>query len=411
MTMAKHTRPKFGDEGFPLWKHSSGRWCKKVRGRAVYFGKVADDPKGIAAYQQWLDERDDLLAGKKPVRERQHHNTTEDIVNAYLERCDDRVQSRDLSAVSFNDYRYVGKLIVKHLGRRTDPTHLQPTDFAKFRSAMAAGYSPSRLNKCITVTRQMFKWAHQSRLVDRLPDYGPDFAVASQKVMRRQKREVGKKLLTRDEVEALLNAADVKWKAILLICLNAGFGNSDIARLKLSDIGGEWLSVPRGKTETDRVAWLWPETREAIAAAVKARRTPKPGAEELLFLSDHGGPMLVVRPDGRRTDLTVEGFRRLAQEAGIHRRGMGLYWCRHTFATEGDQAKDRVATMAVLGHVDHSTTGAYVEEVEPERIKAVCQHVRGWLYPQNPKQQRREAKTSSIDQASDARPQLKVYAG
>jgi hypothetical protein len=144
--MANSTTPRIGDEAFPLWKHPSGRWCKKIRQKLHYFGKLDSDPKGAAAYDRWLDERDDLLAGKKPVRERQHHNTTEDVVNAYLERCEDRVQSGDLSAVSFNDYRYVGKLVVKHLGRRTDPAHLQPSDFAKFRSAMAGAYSASRLN-------------------------------------------------------------------------------------------------------------------------------------------------------------------------------------------------------------------------------------------------------------------------
>ena len=29
---------------FPLFPHQCGRWAKKVRGKFVYFSKVADDP-------------------------------------------------------------------------------------------------------------------------------------------------------------------------------------------------------------------------------------------------------------------------------------------------------------------------------------------------------------------------------
>ena len=35
--------------GFPLEPHPSGRWCKKVRGRFCYFGRIAADPKGESA--------------------------------------------------------------------------------------------------------------------------------------------------------------------------------------------------------------------------------------------------------------------------------------------------------------------------------------------------------------------------
>ena len=53
-------------EDFPLYPHRNGRWAKRVRGDIKYFGKCADDPKGEAALQLWLDQKEGLLAGRTP---------------------------------------------------------------------------------------------------------------------------------------------------------------------------------------------------------------------------------------------------------------------------------------------------------------------------------------------------------
>jgi hypothetical protein len=46
----KDPQPKKPRPDFPLSIHKgTGCWCKKVKGRVHYFGKVSDDPKGIAS--------------------------------------------------------------------------------------------------------------------------------------------------------------------------------------------------------------------------------------------------------------------------------------------------------------------------------------------------------------------------
>ncbi len=230
------------------------------------------------------------------------------------------------------------------------------------------------------MTRAIIKWSHESELIEHRPRFGPGFSVAGKEAARLQKAQQGKKLLTRNEVAALLEAADAKWKAIVLLCLNAGLGNSDIARIKLSDVGGEWLDLPRGKTDVERRVPLWPETQQAIQDAIRERPQPKDEAANLLFLSQHGGPMIRIQGNGKKSDLTVEGFRRLAKAAGVYRLRMGMYWLRHTCATVGDEARDPVTTSAIMGHVDSSMAGHDRERISDKRLRDVTDHVRQWLF-------------------------------
>src|SRR5262249_31680824 len=82
---------------FPLFPHATGRWAKKVRGKLHYFGKCVDDPKGVAALAIWLEQKDDLLAGRKPRSKSDGDVTLADLINGFLNHKRERVDSGELA--------------------------------------------------------------------------------------------------------------------------------------------------------------------------------------------------------------------------------------------------------------------------------------------------------------------------
>lgn len=70
---------------------------------------------------------------------------------------------------------------------------------------------------------------------------------------------------------------------------------------------------------------------------------------------------------------------KLLKELGHHRPGLAFYGLRHTFETIGGEARDQAALDALMGHSDDSMAGIYRERISDERLRAVVDHVRGWL--------------------------------
>jgi integrase len=76
--------------------------------------------------------------------------------------------------------------------------------------------------------------------------------------------------------------------------------------------------------------------------------------------------------------LTQE-TRKLLNKLGIdgHR---NYYTLRHTFRTVADEARDQPAADLIMGHEIPHMSAIYRETISDERLRAVAEHVRRWLF-------------------------------
>jgi integrase len=173
---------------------------------------------------------------------------------------------------------------------------------------------------------------------------------------------------------------------MLLLGINAGFNNSDCANLPRSvlDLDGGWAAYARAKTGIPRRCPLWPETVQALREVLAKRREPKNEEDaSLVFITKYGLSWGKKTTDNPVTKETAKLLRQL----GINRRGVGFSALRHTFRTVADESRDQVAVDHVMGHIKDDMASVYREKISDERLRAVVDYVRKWLFPDQAKPQ------------------------
>jgi integrase len=372
----KPVKPKKPNPDFPLFPHAAGVWAKKIRGKMHYFGPWSD-PDG--ALTKYLAEKDALHAGRKP-REDTEGVTVKELCNQFHNAKLALVESGELTNRSWQDYKAAGDLVVLNFGKSRLVADLDPDDFAALRAEMAKKWGPVTLGNVIQRIRVIFKFAWDNGLIDRPVRYGQNFKRPSRKVVRIDRAKKGPKLFTADEINRLLAAAGPQMKSMILLGINAGFGNADCGHLPSSavDLDAGVIDFPRPKTGIPRRSVLWSETVEALRQAAAARPKPKDERDAgLVFVTKYG---LSWAKDSEDQTLAKE-FGKLLKALGINgRTGLGFYTLRHTFRTVADETKDQPAVDFVMGHEIPHMSAVYRETISDERLRAVAEHVRAWLF-------------------------------
>jgi integrase len=246
---------------------------KKARGKFCYFGKWASDPKGVAAATSWSEQKDDLLAGRTPRASAADGVILRDLCNRFLTAKDRQREAGDIKAKTFFDYHATCKAVIEAFGTSRLVDDLMSEDFEALRARLAKRLGVHGLSREVQQVRTLFKYDYETGLIDKPMRFGPAFKRPSKKIIRlhRQKsmHEHGRRMFEATELRAIIDAASQPLKAMVLLGINCGFGNTDCGTLPKCaiDLTEKWIDYPRPKTAIERRCPLWPETTRAIREA------------------------------------------------------------------------------------------------------------------------------------------------
>jgi integrase len=373
MKSSKSTAPRKPRPDFPLYAHRNGQWAKKVKGKTRFFG-TWDNWR--AALDKWLDEKDDLLAGRIP-RQRAAEGvwTLADLCNKFRATKLLLQNTGALSQHSYRDYVRVCDTLIDTFGRDRQLTDITTADFEQLRAKWAKTCGSVRLGNEINRAKMVFKYGYDYGLIERPIRYGEGFKRPSKRTLRIERAGKDLKMFHAAELRKIIAEVNPQLKAMVLLAINCGFGNSDLAKLPLSalDLITGWHNFPRPKTGNNRRCPLWTQTIDALKAWLAVR--PVTDHPDLVFVRPEGG--LWVLDHTSHNPLSTK-FREVLDKLGIGGR-RNFYAIRHTFSTIGEETPEIIAVRYIMGHIDESMAATYRELIKDERLTTVVKHIQHWL--------------------------------
>jgi hypothetical protein len=248
----KPKKPAKPYHNFPLFPHATGRWAKKIRGKLHSFGKW-DAPQ--AALEKLNVAWPYLSQGRTPPgSDNGNCCTFKTLCNDFLNSKRRKMENDELSPRTFLDYHRACSKLIDYFGRERRVDDLRPKDFELFRSHLAQNIGMRTLRNRIGTIRVVFKFAFDQRSIKEQVHYGQSFDRPSAKALRKARNESGLRIFESEELLRILDAADSIMRAMVLLGINCGFGNTDVATLPQSavNLDNGWIDFPRPKTEIHR---------------------------------------------------------------------------------------------------------------------------------------------------------------
>jgi integrase len=347
------TTPRFG---LTLGKRG---WYRRIDGRTRWVASLAKCPTPEQADEHF---RLNFAALTSSVAER-HDLSLEDVAKLWIADRLAQVDAGKLSARTVQGDRESLRMFLRVANRATCVGDDSPELYARVMESIR-GLSTSRVANHVNAIRAWRRWAHEMGYAP-APTFGPAFRLptARQRRIEATRREAEADY-TAAEVRSMLDVATGDMRAWILLAVNCGLGNADIARLESRHVQADRLTMPRGKTGTPRTVPLWPETVAALPLRIG-----------LLFTTCTGKPIETPNRHG----VISERFRRFCAANGIAYHG--FYGLRRTFATLASEAGEQWLVSEMMGHVTggNAMTRRYVQRSQWPKMLAISEHVRAQI--------------------------------
>jgi len=366
---AKKPKPYQG-----LTPHPRGQWVKRINGKLYWFGPLRDPE---AAHKNYLAVAKELHAGTTEIT-----STRRATVLGIGDKFLTWIKGAKLTDAWKAAYaRHVGRFM-KHAGPKLEVCDLQPDHFASFLVKY-----PKGRDKAVQCIRTWFHHAEQEGWIDPVR-FGKSFKKTPAAERRARKRQ---RLFTPLECRTILAHAEHPLRAMILLALNSGMGQTDIATLTVGDVQGAIIDMYRHKTGIKRRFPLWRKTRRAIRQHLKDK-----SPTDLVFVTRHGKPWVREQQSQKRAgkittvDSVAQEFGKILVAAGIWQKndqgraisdGRNFYTLRRTFRTIADDQGDQRAIALVMGHAVTDMGGVYVQRISDARLSGVVDHVFRVIYP------------------------------
>jgi integrase len=357
------TKRKTRSDRFPLTLHSTGQYCKKIKGKMHYFGKDRRQ-----ALERYLEQAAFLHNGKAKMLSTTNGNMTlKSLCKIYLQHQQAKAASAEITVRHYADQSSCLRKFMSFIGQHRRINEISTLDLQNYRRKLKRAYnSAHRTNLSISIMKTMFHWARKNDVLDHIPNID---AVSSVKIIHKQRH-----VFTSEEIRRLFDFADIQMKAMIWLGLNCGFGCTDCAELKWSDldlVNGR-VKLARGKTGVSRDLPLWPETIQSFGKIPKSSKS--------VFYTSKDKPLIRttyhINKDGStkysNTNLVTSRFCKLMKKAGIRApKGTGFYTLRRTAATIAARSGDPFAVQRLLGHADLKMATRYVQDFSKQTDRVI----------------------------------------
>ena len=237
------------------------------------------------------------------------------------------------------------------------------------RLLVTADYSSSQVNKRLRLVKAIIERAGR-------PEHGGQLLSwnwGSRDVSHGKPSEQ-RKLPGLSQLKLILQHCDLQRSAMVWMAIGCGFGQRDLAQVRVKQFDKKSYDLRRGKTGIERYGETPPMVWRAIQDYLQASNRSE---SNLLFVTEQGNPLV-----HGNCDSVCLWWTKLRAKLGDNCKGLGgFYSLRHLGATEyGSRAGSSIGEMKRwLGHSASSQVAdVYMKPVSPED-RAVVEWVRKCL--------------------------------